>query len=70
MVNLRKIKVAFLEDYSGTMVYQIHSPSLQNCHFYALIFLSNGRCRHLGLHSRINLKRFHLQTILSLTKIC
>ena len=57
--------IAFLEDSSDTMFHQIHSESLENGHLYVLLFLVMAAVGHLGLLSHINLKRLHLQIILT-----
>ena len=45
MVNLYKIKIAFLEDRSDINLYQIHSEGIENCHFHVFAILSYDRCR-------------------------
>ena len=42
MVNLRKIKITFLEDGSDTTLYQTHSERLKNCHFHVFAIFRNG----------------------------
>ena len=59
MINLEKIEIAFLEDRSDTILYQIHSESPENCHFHVLAILATASVGHLGLPSRMNLKGLH-----------
>ena len=56
-------EIVFLEDRPDTMLYHIHSESLEICHFHVLLFLVTIAVGHLGLPSRINLKGLHLQVI-------
>ena len=41
-VNLRKIEIAFLEDFSGPVLYQNQSDSLKNCQFHAFVIYRLG----------------------------
>ena len=63
--HLRKIEIAFLENCSDTMLYQIHSESLENCHFHIFAILVAEAVGHFGLLRCINLKGLHSQIILA-----
>ena len=49
-----KIDIAFREDRSDAMMYQLHSEALENCHFDVFAILVTATVGHLGLPSPLN----------------